>query len=389
MSQRSTNSVIENFQESIFSRMSALAIKHEAINLAQGFPDFEGPQWMVDLVAASFLKKKNQYMPSMGLFDLRESVSQFYQKFYQTTYAPTNQILITQGATEAIYLACQALLNPGDEAIIFAPYYDSYPASILMAGGVPIVVQLLAPDFSLKMDAIRKVCTRQTKMLILNSPHNPTGRVFTSAEILEIVELSIEFDFYIVSDEVYEFITFESKFKSIADIEEVKDRVIRISSVGKTLSFTGWKLGWAVGPSKIIRAMHLAHQFINFCVPGPIQVAVASILISFDKYLVEMQSMYREKRDFFIQEIEKRGAKVLVPEGSYFVLVKVPNNHEMGALGDFIFCEKMVVDLKLAAIPISAFYPDETYENGYVRFCFAKEKTTLQDGAQRFPQGKI
>jgi aspartate/methionine/tyrosine aminotransferase len=379
------NPTVSSFQESIFSKMTKLAMKEGAINLAQGFPDFEGPQWMLEALVKEFHQKKNQYTPSWGSLNLRESVGNFYQKYYQATYSPQNEILITAGATEGIFLACQALLSPGDEVVLLAPYYDSYAAAVSMAGGVARVVNLSAPEFQINLSEIEKVCSEKTKLLILNSPHNPTGRVFARSELEVILELAQKYNFYILSDEVYEFLTYETKFESIAALPGAKERVIRLSSVGKTLSFTGWKIGWAVGPAPLIAAMHMAHQFVTFCLPGPLQEGVAHILNSFDDYLVELKVMYQGKRDFFVQQMRLKGAEVLVPQGSYFVLIKIPSGPEASKLTDLEYCEQLASKHKLAAIPLSAFYPMGHAKTGYVRFCFAKESTTLQNGAQRYP----
>ncbi|MDH4467536.1 MAG: aminotransferase class I/II-fold pyridoxal phosphate-dependent enzyme [Bacteriovoracaceae bacterium] len=379
----SVNQTVNNFQESIFSTITKLSIENEATNLAQGFPDFDGPAWIIDLAYKAMSEdKKNQYAPSMGILPLRESLSQHYQKYYGVNYDPQKEILVTNGATEAIYLACVSLLNPGDEVIVFAPFYDSYAASIQMAQGQIKVVNLQAPNFSFDEDDLKQQISQKTKMLILNSPHNPTGKIFNKSELAMIARLAKENDFIILSDEVYEFITFEKNFLPISQLEDLRDRLVVISSIGKTLSFTGWKIGWACGPQNLIRAMHLAHQFIVFCVSHPMQVAVAAALPQLEVYLKDLKRDYLEKRNLLTEGLRKRGANILSPEGTYFALCKIGDDYQGS---DLDFCFELIKEHKLAAIPMSAFYLNSQVPSRYIRFCFAKNLKTIIEGVAKFP----
>jgi N-succinyldiaminopimelate aminotransferase len=375
------NQIVTTFEESIFSAVTKMATQHQAVNLAQGFPDFDGPGWISDLAYKAMQNKRNQYAPSFGLLSLREAIRDQYEKYYQLKFNPASEILVTNGATEAIYLACAALLNPGDEVIVFAPSYDCYVASIKMAKAEIKAVPLHAPDFLFDEEYLKKQITSRTKMLILNSPHNPTGKIFSQKELDIIAKLAIEHDFIIISDDVYEFITFETNFLPIAKNQDLRNRVISVSSIGKTLSLTGWKVGWACGPANLISAMHLVHQFVTFCVVHPLQAAIAEALPRLDEYIVQLKKDYKEKRDFLVEGLKSKGAKVLVPQGTYFALVEIPTGFT-----DKEYCKKLMFDHKLAAIPMSAFYLNADQEVRYIRFCFAKEQATLASGIQRYPQ---
>ena len=284
-----------------------------------------------------------------------------------------NEIVVTNGATEAIFCTCMALVNPGDEVIVFEPFYDSYLASLQMAGARVVPVTLKLPDFSFDKEDLIAAINSKTKLIILNNPHNPTGKIFSQDEIKTIAELARKFDFYILSDEVYEFLTFNEAHRPTACFEDLKNRTITISSTGKTFGLTGWKIGWTCGPREIIKAIHNVHQFTTFCVAHPLQIAMASALSNMDDYLIDFKNKYRQKRDFLVTGLKQAGFKVLEPAGTYFVIA-ILNEGE----NDIEFCQKLIVDRKVAAIPTSAFYIKSNEGSRMIRFCFAKTEETLK-----------
>jgi N-succinyldiaminopimelate aminotransferase len=374
------NHAVTNFKESIFSTMTKLAITHEAINLSQGFPDFEGPKWIIDLAKNAMDQGhlngnvgKNQYAPSFGILPLREAIANNYKRFYGVEFNPLIEIVVTNGATEAIFCTCMALLNPGDEVVVFEPFYDSYLASLQMVGAVIKPVTLSAPDFSYDKNELLSAIGPKTKMLILNNPHNPTGKIFSLTEIKMIAELARKFDFLILSDEVYEFLTFDESHIPTASFEDLALRTITISSTGKTFGLTGWKIGWAAGPADIIKAIHNVHQFTTFCVAHPLQVAMAEALNKMDEYLVDFKKQYRNKRDLLVTGLKAAGFNVLNPAGTYFAMAILKDGEN-----DIEFCQKLILEKKVAVIPTSAFYMKSIEGSSMIRFCFAKTDETLK-----------
>jgi aspartate/methionine/tyrosine aminotransferase len=374
------NNTVTQFKESIFSTMTKLAIDHQAINLSQGFPDFDGPQWVIELAKKAMDQGnrensvgKNQYAPSLGILPLRVAISQNYSRFYGLDYDPSSEIVITNGATEAIFCTCMALINPGDEVVVFEPFYDSYLASLQMAGAKIVPVTLKAPDFSFDLEELKSAINAKTKMVILNNPHNPTGKVFSPFEIKMLADLSIEFDFYILSDEVYEFLTYDQCHTPTASFSKLYDRTITISSTGKTFGLTGWKIGWACGPKEIIKAIHNVHQFTTFSVSHPLQVAMAEALGNMDDYLSLFKKDYRIKRDILVLGLQKAGYNVVNPSGTYFAMAILPEG-----VTDIDYCRKLILEKKVAAIPTSAFYIKSDEGTRMIRFCFAKKQETLK-----------
>lgn len=371
------NNTVEQFTESIFSTMTKMAMENKAINLSQGFPDFDGPAWVSDLAAKALKEEKNQYAPSMGILSLREAIAHNYKRFYDYTVNPLSEVVVTNGATEAIFCACLALLNPGDEVVVLEPFYDSYLASIKLAGATAVPVTLKAPDFHFDINELKAAISDKTKLLIVNNPHNPTGKVFTAEEIKVIGDLAKKHDFYLMSDEVYEFLTFDVAHKPTATYEDLKERTITISSTGKTFGLTGWKIGWAVGPAQIIKAIHNVHQFSTFCVAHPLQVAMAEALMKMDEYLVEFKSEYRRKRDLLVSGLKASGFNILDPKGTYFAMALLPEGEN-----DVETCKKLIVEKKVATIPTSAFYIKSDEGSRMIRFCFAKKDETLKSALE-------
>ncbi len=371
---KNLNTKVEQFKESIFSTMTKLAIENKAINLSQGFPDFDGPKWVIDLAMRALNENKNQYAPSMGILPLREAISANYKRFYQMDVNPLDEVVVTNGATEAIFCTCLALLNPGDEVIVLEPFYDSYLASIEMAGATLVPVTLKAPTFQFDLTELKNAINQKTKLLILNNPHNPSGKVFSEEEIMTIGELARIHDFYILSDEVYEFLSFRRPHRPTATFKDLRERTITISSTGKTFGLTGWKIGWAIAPARLIKAIHNVHQFSTFCVAHPLQVAMAEALVKMDDYLVEFQRDYKKKRDLLVTGLKESGYDVIEPQGTYFVMVRLPEGET-----DIEFCKKLMIEKKVATIPTSAFYAKSDEGTRMIRFCFAKKDETLNE----------
>jgi aspartate/methionine/tyrosine aminotransferase len=372
VSMKDLNNTVTTFKESIFSTITQLANSKQAINLAQGFPDFDGPEWILNLAKNALYQGKNQYAPSLGILSLRQAISNNYNKYYKLSYDPQSEIVVTNGATEAIYSTVAAIINPGDEVVVFEPFYDSYSAALQIAGAKIVPVTLHLPDFSFKAEELIAKLNAKTKLVIINNPHNPTGRVFTKEELSLISALAQKYDFYILSDEVYEFLTYDIEHIPTATIAGLKERTITISSIGKTLSLTGWKIGWAAGPAHLIKAIHNVRQFISFSVAHPLQVAIAETLNNLDDYLTEFRRDYTRKKDILVKGLIEAGFEIIPPKGTYFVIAKTSQNKN-----DVEFCKELILNNKVATIPTSAFYVDSKEGEGLVRFCFAKKDETL------------
>lgn len=367
---------IAEFKDSIFGVISKLARDNSAVNLGQGFPDFDGPEWLKEIAHQKMKEGHNQYAPFQGTPFLRQEVSNYYKHFYKLNYNPETEITITVGATEAIYLVMNALINPGDEAIVLEPFYDSYVASIKMAGGTPVPVTMHAPDFTVDRKELEKAITPRTKLLILNNPHNPSGKVWSKEELLMISELAQKHDLFVMSDEVYEFLLFDgAKHIPLATLEGMFERTITVSSAGKTFGLTGWKIGWICANEKVTKACRLIHQYITFSVSTPMQEAVAEGLKRLPEYLPGFVSLYKSKRDYFYQEMMKLGFEFKSPLGTYFMMVPINLKTK---LSDVDYSMKLIQENKVATVPPSAFYLKSTEGERYLRFCFAKKDETLK-----------
>lgn len=369
---KSLNKTVLGFKESIFSTMTKMAIENKAINLSQGFPDFDGPRWVIDLASKALVEGNNQYAPAAGILALREAISFNYKRFYGLDYQAATDIVVTVGATEAIYCTCTALLNPGDEVVILEPCYDSYVAAVELAGAKIVPVTLKLPEFKFDIEELKNAISSKTKLLILNNPHNPTGKVFSADEIKVIADLAKKFDFYILSDEPYEFLTFGVEHTPTAKFDGLKERTITISSTAKTFGLTGWKIGWVATTPELAKAILNVHQFTTFCVSHPMQVALAEALVKLDAYLPEFRKSYSEKRTILIEGLKELGFKVIEPKGTFFVIVELPAGEN-----DIEFCKKLITEKKVAVIPTSAFYIKSNEGSRLVRFCFAKQDETL------------
>jgi methionine transaminase len=362
----------------IFTKMSALAKQHGAINLSQGFPDFPLESKLTEYLHEATKHGFNQYAPMEGLLSLREKIAKKYHALYGITYRPDSEITITAGATQAIFTVIATVVSKGDEVLIFTPAYDCYAPTVELFGGICKFVKLQHPTYSINWEDVDTQLSKKTKLIILNTPHNPTGSVLQENDMLELAKRVEKHNCFVVSDEVYEHIIFDGEqHASVCKYPLLRERSFIVASFGKTLHATGWKVGYCVAPEPLTKEFRKAHQFNVFCVNHPAQYAI-------DKYMEDenaytgVQSFYQQKRDYFL-ELTKNSPLTFLPcKGTYFC---VANYSKISDLGDVEFCEWMTKEKGLAAIPLSVFYQDGT-DNKLIRLCFAKKEDTLEKAAQ-------
>jgi len=359
---------------SIFTVMSRMALEHGAINLSQGFPDFPVSEKLIDLIHQKMKDGHNQYAPMPGVPALRKAIADVVSKTYLRPTDFETEITVTAGGTEAIFATIAALIGAGDEVIVFDPSYDSYDPAIRLNGGVPVHLNLSPPDFSIDWNEVKKKITSRTRMIMVNTPHNPAGSVLSESDVNTLEKIAVDHDLIVLSDEVYERIIFEKKsHESVLKYPALSERSIAVFSFGKTFHATGWKTGYTVAPENLTREIRKAHQFITFSVNTPVQLALAEYLADPENYL-HLGKFYQQKRDFFLQEIKGTSLKPLPCFGSYFQLLSYEGVSEKK---DTEMAEWMTREMKLAPIPVSAFYKDKS-DHRLLRFCFAKGEETLQ-----------
>ncbi|WP_335980990.1 MULTISPECIES: pyridoxal phosphate-dependent aminotransferase [Streptomycetaceae] len=370
----------------IFAEMSALAVATGAINLGQGFPDTDGPESVREAAVRALRDGRgNQYPPGPGVPELRTAVTDHQKRFYGLDFDPDTEVLVTAGATEAIAAAMLALLEPGDEVIAFEPFYDSYAACIAMAGGVRVPLTLRAPDFRPDLDALRAAVTPRTRLLLLNSPHNPTGMVLTRDELTAIAELAVSRDLLVVTDEVYEHIAYDgAEHIPLISLPGMRERTVAISSAGKTFSFTGWKVGWVTGSRELVAAVRTTKQFLTYVASGPFQYAAAEALALPDAYFTGLRDGLRAQRDILAAGLADAGFEVYAPRGTYFITTDIAGLAPgMDALA---FCRALPERAGVVAVPNSVFYDHPTAGRTQVRFAFCKRPEVLRDAAERLRQ---
>jgi N-succinyldiaminopimelate aminotransferase len=367
--------------QTIFAEMSALAGRTGAINLGQGFPDVDGPAEIIDAAQAAMRSGRNQYAPGWGVPELRTAVAHHQKRFYDLDVDPDTEVLVTTGATEAIAAALLALVEPGDEVIALEPYYDSYAACIAMAGGRRVPITLAAPDFRLDVDALRAAVTDRTKLILLNTPHNPTGTVLTDEELQAVADVACGRDLIVVSDEVYEHLTFDGvAHRPLCTYAGMHDRTLTISSGGKTFSFTGWKVGWAVGPADLVRATMMAKQFLTFTSGAPLQPAIAVALGLDDTYFTTLRDSLQAKRDRLCAGLRDIGLDVFVPQGTYFATTDIrPLGYDDGVE----FCLGLPERCGVVAIPTQVFYDHAEVGKHLVRWAFCKRDEVIDAALDR------
>lgn len=356
----------------IFTIMSRMAQEHNAINLSQGFPDFQVSEELIELVHARMLEGYNQYAPMPGVPSLRNAIAKVIKETHNRNTDPETEITITAGGTEALFATISALISEGDEVILFDPAYDSYNPAIRLNGGKPVPINLLPPKFEIDWDQVKRKITPKTKMIMINTPHNPGGVVLSGDDLNTLEKIALENDLLVLSDEVYERIIFDDIIhQSVLRYPDLASRSIAVFSFGKTFHATGWKVGYTVAPPEITQEIRKAHQFITFSVNTPIQLALAEYMVQPGR--LDIAKFYQRKRDFFLEQIKGSSFKPLRCQGSYFQLLSYK---EVSTKPDLEMAEWLTKEHKLASIPVSVFYSDKT-DNHLLRFCFAKGEETL------------
>ncbi len=365
----------------IFAEMSALALRTGSVNLGQGFPDVDGPASAVEKAVEALRAGRNQYAPGPGVPELRSAVAAHQQRHYGIVLDPDAEVTVTAGATEGIAAAILALVDPGDEVVVLEPFYDSYLACISMAGGVRRPVTLRAPDFRLDADELRAAVTDRTTMILLNTPHNPTGRVLTRPELDAVAEVAIEHDLVVVTDEVYEHLVFDDRqHVPLCTLPGMAERTVSLSSAGKTFSFTGWKVGWATGPADLVASVVAAKQWLTFSNAAPLQPAVAWALQHEAGFYDVLAAELQKKRDLLCAGLEELDMDVFPPEATYFVTTDVSRYGHADARA---FCLALPERAGVVAIPSQAFYDDQEEGRHKVRWAFCKDAAVVEEGLDR------
>ncbi|MGW7523265.1 pyridoxal phosphate-dependent aminotransferase [Streptomyces sp. NPDC054783] len=378
------NRRLAEFGTTIFAEMSALALSTGSINLGQGFPDADGPEEVREAAVRALRDGRgNQYPPGPGIPELRTAIAAHQLRHYGLSYDPGTEVLVTTGATEAIAAAVLALVEPGDEVVALEPYYDSYAASIAMAGGrrVPVTLRPHDGGFRLDLDELRAAVTGRTRLLLINTPHNPTGTVLTRAELAAIAELAVERDLLVVTDEVYEHLVFDdAEHLPLASFPGMRERTVTIGSAGKTFSFTGWKVGWVTAAPELVTAVRSVKQFLTYVSSGPFQYAVAEALALPDAYFAEFRRSMLARRDILAQGLAEAGFAVFRPAGTYFITTDI---RPLGEKDGFAFCRALPERSGVVAIPNAVFYDDREAGAPFVRFAFCKREEVLREAAER------
>lgn len=369
------------FGTSIFTEMTSLANAYHAINLSQGFPDFDGPEAVKAKAAEAIMAGPNQYAPSIGIPELRHAVARKMMRFHGLVVDADEEITITSGATEGLCATLLGLLDPGDEVILMEPCFDTYAPISALAGATIRYVSLIPPDFSLPREELLRAFSPRTKAIILNTPHNPTGRVFSMEELSFVASLCERYDAYAISDEVYEHLVYAGrKHVTLLSVPGLRERSFVISSTGKTLSMTGWKQGWVIAAPELSRAVRTSHQHIIFCGQSALQKAVAFGIDSSDHYYTQLLEDYTRRGQWLCNALQELGFRVYLPEGAYYILVDIT---PLGFDDDLAFCRMLPEKAGVAAIPCSAFWNNGKRIRTLVRFCFCKKDETLQEGIRR------
>ncbi len=370
----------------IFSEMSALAVRTGSLNLGQGFPDVDGPPEVIAKAVAALENGANQYAPGIGVPALRQAIARHQQRHYGIELDPDSEVVVTTGATEGIAAALLGLVNPGDEVVVLEPYYDSYVAMIQMVGGVRRPVTLRAPDFRLDADELRAAVTERTRFVLLNSPHNPTGCVLTRDELTAVAEVALEHDLVVITDEVYEHLTYDVEHIPLATLPGMRERTLTLSSAGKSYSFTGWKVGWATGPAELVGAVLAAKQWLTFTSGSPLQPAVASALDDHPDFPQQLAADLQGRRDLLCVGLRKAGLEPAVPDGTYFASTDVSH---LGWADGLEFCLALPERAGVVAIPAQMFYDDKAAGRHLVRWAFCKERGVVEEGTRRLAEADL
>ncbi len=381
-----TSTKLQAFGNTIFSEMTALAQKHEAINLGQGFPDFEGPTSIIEAAVDALRRGHNQYARSAGVPPLVEAIAAQREELHGLSYDPKTEVGVYTGCTEGLMASMLGLLDPGDEVLMFEPVYDSYPVCAAMAHATARYVPLAFPDYEIDFERLEAAITKRTKVLLINTPHNPTGKVLSRDELESIASICLKYDLLALTDEVYEHITFDGvPHIPLASIPGMRDRTLSLSSTGKTYSLTGWKIGWATGPKDMVAAAQAAHQFLTFAAATPLQHATAFALREYGPaFFASLRAEYLERRDRLLSCLRDVGLTVPTPKGAYFLLADFSSRFEGD---DVAFARHLTTEIGVAAIPPSFFYPAHPEQGRHlIRFAFCKQMSTLEAAIERLGQ---
>ena len=372
---------LQDFGTTIFAEMSALAVSTNSINLGQGFPDTDGPKQVAEAAIKAIRDGHNQYPPGLGIETLRIAVSDHQKRFYGIETDPDTEVLITAGASEALAASLIALVESGQEVITFEPYFDVYAAAIAMAGGTRRVVTLQTPDYSFDYEDLKAKVNSNTRLILLNSPHNPTGKVFNRQELVQIAELAVEKDILVVTDEVYEHLVFDGQSHiPISTLPGMAERTLTISSAAKTFGFTGWKIGWAHGPSELLSAVRTAKQFLTYVNGAPFQHAIAEALQLEDDYYKGLSFDMENKRDILCNGLEEAGFEVFNPSGTYYATVDI---RPLGEESGIEFCWDLPNRCGVVAVPNEVFYDNKTVGRPLVRFAYCKKPEVLKNAVEK------
>ncbi|MEX2279777.1 MAG: aminotransferase class I/II-fold pyridoxal phosphate-dependent enzyme [Acidimicrobiia bacterium] len=368
------------YRVSIFSEITAAAQEAKAVDLGQGYPSWEGPAFAKDEAIRALAEESNQYPPYIGLPVLRQAIADRWELDTGMAIDPARSVTVTSGCTEALSSTFIGTFDPGDEVVLFEPAYDAYPVGCALSGAIPRYVTLHSPDWSIDPDELRAAFSPRTAAILLNTPHNPTGKVFTADELVLIAELATEFDAIVVTDEVYERMAYARDHIRMATLEGMWERTLTLSSIGKSFSLTGWKTGWVIGPEGLVANVRSAKQFLTFTTPNPMQWGSAAALRAPQSYYDELRSMYLAKRDRLVDGLAALGFGVRAPEGAYYVLA----DHTGFGIGDDVaFVKHLIAEVGVAAIPPSAFYHSSGEGTRLVRFAFCKSDEVLDEALDR------
>ncbi|HEX7231767.1 MAG TPA: aminotransferase class I/II-fold pyridoxal phosphate-dependent enzyme [Candidatus Binatia bacterium] len=383
---RGTAKRVASFGTTIFVEINDLARQHKAVNLGQGAPDFDGTPQVLAAAVEAVNSALNQYAPGIGMVSVREAIAQHAERFYGQKLDPECEVLVTSGATEGMFAAILGLTDPGDEVIVFEPVYDTYVPNLVMAGVTPRYVPLRGDQWNFDPDELAKSFNARTRAIIINTPHNPTGKVYSAKELHTIAELCLKHDAIALTDEVYEHILYDDAVHTrLATLPGMRERTLTISSLGKTFSVTGWKVGWALGPAGLVNAVNQAHQFITYAVASPLQAAAATALALPPSFFEQLHSDYQRRRDLLIEALRNSGFKIFRPSGSFFVMVDWRGVAPARIQDDYEFARWLTAEVGVACIPASPFYQDSDKHMGKhcARFAVCKKDDTLAAAAER------
>ncbi|MBI4416833.1 MAG: aminotransferase class I/II-fold pyridoxal phosphate-dependent enzyme [Euryarchaeota archaeon] len=371
---------VQTFPESVIREMTRVANEHGAVNLAQGFPDFDPPEAVVDAAKKALEEGYHQYAITWGAKALRDAIADKARSFNGIECDPEENVVVTCGSTEAMMASMLALVDPGDEVLVFEPFYENYGPDAIVSGARARYVRLPWPDWTIDEEALKAAFNRRTKAIILNTPNNPTGKVFTRDELRLIADLCVDHDAVAVTDEIYEHIVYEGEHVSIASLDGMADRTVTINGLSKTYSVTGWRVGWAIAPKTIADALKRVHDFLTVGAPHPLQIAGVTALALPMSYYRDLAAMYRKKRDFFVAALKDVGFEVAVPHGAYYVMAHF---RRFGEEDDVAFAKRLVEKIGIAVVPGSSFYSHRKAGRRFVRFMFSKREETLEEAARR------